>query len=347
MSKSQFTNTSPDEAQPVTEFLTRILVSSADDPGIDPRHLQWKNWDPRPDWPGSRGYVITQDRIVAHATVVPLALTSGAQRWHLAHLIDWAAAPKSVGSGVTLLKKIGQTVDAILVVGGSEMTQKILPALGFKLCGQVQRYVRPLRPLRRLQGKPLDWRLAAKVARSLVWKATAPAASLSGWEAQTVTAEGLAGCGVPWPRSQGETLLFERSAEVMAYYLRCPAAPMEFHAVRKDSVVRGYFMLSFAPAQARLVDLWVDSADPQDWRALVQLAVRQAALRPDVAEIVSMANDPLSAQGLLASGFHAHGSDPLRLLAPASVEFPSGAIGFRMLDSDAAYLHKNKPESWA
>jgi hypothetical protein len=106
-------------------------------------------------------------------------------------------------------------------------------------------------------------------------------------------------------------------------------------------------MLAFAPAQARIVDMWIDSADRGDWRTLVQLAVRKAEENPSVAEVVSMASDPVSSQTLLDSGFHARGSSPLRLLACNKSKLPDMPICFRMLDSDAAYWHNNTNECWA
>jgi len=318
-----------------------------EDPAIDPRHLHWKCWEERADWPGSRGYVMTnQDEIVAHGTVVPLTIGSGGAQFRMAHLTDWAADPKSPGSGVALLKHIGRSVDAILVAGGSDMTQKILPALGFKPCGQATRFARPLRPLRRWAGRKLTLRRCAQSARGLLWKWQAPWEHLRGWEARRVTPEDLAASAIPWPKPGPGSTLFERTPELIGYYLRCPATPMEFHAAAKEGAVRGYFMLAFAPAQARIVDMWVDSADGEDWRALVQLAVQRAEWDESVVEVVSMASDPAAAQALLECGFHARGSWPLRLLACNKRDLPGAPISFRMLDGDAAYLHHGREELW-
>jgi len=347
MGRSQFRATSPQDAGAVSAFLQRVFKMGPGDPVIDPRHLHWKCWEERADWPGSRGYVITdQDELIAHGTVVPLTLRSGGAQFRMAHLTDWAAGSKSVGSGVALLKHIGRFVDAILVAGGSDMTQKILPALGFKLCGEATRFAKPLRPLRRLAGRKLTLRRCAQSARGLLWKWQAPWERLRGWEARRVAPDDLAGSAIPWPKSGAGSTLFERTPELIGYYLRCPATPMEFHAAAKEGATRGYFMLAFAPGQARIVDLWTDSADGRDWRALVQLAVRQAEQNRSVVEVVSMASDPAASEALLGCGFHARGSWPLRVLACSKRELPGGPIGFRMLDSDAAYLLNGREELW-
>jgi hypothetical protein len=348
MSKLLFRATSPQDAGAVSAFLQRIFEMGSEHPVVEPRHLHWKCWEERADWPGSRGYVLTSpEGIVAHGTVVPLSLLSGELQFKMVHPIDWAAESTSVGGGVGLLKRMGRSVDAILVVGGSDMTQKILPALGFKLRGHVQRFARPLRPLRRLAGQEFGWRLCAQFARSVVWAWQAPSERAHGWEARRVALDDLAASAIPWPKAGRGTLLFERTPDVIGYYLRCPATPMELYEVAKEKSVRGYFMLAFAPAQARIVDLWIDSADRRDWRALVQLAVRQAARNRSVAEVVSVASDPVGSQAFLDCGFHARGSSPLRLLACNKREIPDMPIGIRMLDSDAAYLHNNTNQFWA
>jgi hypothetical protein len=133
----------------------------------------------------------------------------------------------------------------------------------------------------------------------------------------------------------------------MGYYLRCPTTAMELYSAAKEGSVRGYFMLAFAPAQARIADMWIDSESSQDWRSLVDLAVRQAAQKPNVEEVVSMANDPLTSCALLECGFHLRGSYPLRVLACGNNKLPDMPICFRMLDSDLAYLHNDQRELWA
>jgi hypothetical protein len=285
--------------------------------------------------------------IVAHGTVVPLSCVSGQQHMKMVHLIDWAADPKSVGSGVTLLKQIARLVDAVLVVGGSEMTQKVLPALGFKTCGDVTNFVRPLRPLRRFAGQKPSVRLGAQFARSLLWSLQAPSVWTRGWTASRITPEQLVSQVMHWPRTGEGTTIFERTADIVVYLLKCPVTPMELYSVAKDGSGRGYFLLAHAPGQTRIVDFYVDSEDREGWCALIQLAVSQAARYPTAAEVVSVGSDAVTRQALLDCGFHARGNSALRLLPGKGVELRTGPIRFQMIDSDAAYLHENKNAYWA
>lgn len=346
--KSQFRDTSPGDSPAVAAFLQRIFKVDPGAPLIAPRHLHWKCWEDHPGWAGSRGFVMAKEsEIVAHATVVPLSCVNGQQRLRTIHMIDWAADPASVGSGVTLLKRIAQMVDMVLVVGGSEMTQKVLPALGFKTCGEVTRFARPVRPLRRLAGQKFNLRAGAQFARSLLWWLQAPSVRTQGWVARRIALDRLESTTIQWPCPGEGIALFERTAETVAYFLKCPAAAMEFYSVAKDGSGRGYFMLAYVPGQARIVDFHVDSADREDWRILVQLAVSEASRNPAVAEVASVGSDPVTRQALVDCGFHARGNSTLRLLPGKGVELPAGPIRFQMIDSDAAYLHANKNSYWA
>ena len=42
----------------------------------------------------------------------------------MVHLIDWAADPRAVGSGVFLLKSIAQLVDAMIVAGEARLRKR-------------------------------------------------------------------------------------------------------------------------------------------------------------------------------------------------------------------------------
>ena len=346
--KSPFQETSPEDAPAVAAFLQRTLDLDPDVPLIAPRHLYWKCWEKRADWPGSRGYVLTRGGVIAaHVSVVPLSCMLGRARLRMIHPIDWAADPKSIGSGVNLLKQIAQLADAVVVAGGSEAAQKVLAAVGFKTCGEVTKFARPLRPLRRLAGQKASVRAGAQFARSLLWSLQAPSLRLEGWAASRVVPEQLVSQAVHWPRPGSGTAIFERTADTVAYFLKCPATAIELYAVLRDGAPRGYFLLAHAPGQTRIVDFHVDAEDREGWRAVIKLAVFAAQRNPMAAEVVSVGSDSVTRQALLDCGFHARGNFPLRLLAGKGVDLPTQPIRFHMLDNDAAYLHSNQNAYWA
>ena len=113
---------------------------------------------------------------------------------------------------------------------------------------------------------------------------------------------------------------------------------MVLHGLQKAGQRRGYFLLAFVPGQARLVDCWVDSEDPGDWRAMVNCAVQVALQTPGIAEIVTLASDPLLSQCALESGFRAKWTEAVHILPKAEGASILTNLRFQMLDSDAAYL---------
>jgi hypothetical protein len=316
----------------------------------EPNHLRWKYWEPHANWAGSRSYVYLRDgQIVAHGAVIPNLCLWREHRIRVLHVIDWAAKPESGGSGIALMKQIGKLTDGMLGVGGSELTQQILPMIGFKECGTtVRRYARPLRPLLRLMNPEYrSWRLASQVVRSVFWTLTAPSPRKAEWSAHRILADQLAATPIIWPRPNIGTTVFERSSASISYLLRCPATPMELYTVHSHGRPRGYFLLAFAPAQARIVDCWVDSEEPAEWSAMVQLAVEQAKAQVHVAEVVSMCSDPLLGAALVESGFHMRQAVPMWLRAASGVARPDVTIRFLMADSDDAFLHNRRSSLWA
>jgi hypothetical protein len=133
----------------------------------------------------------------------------------------------------------------------------------------------------------------------------------------------------------------------MSYLLGCPATPMELYSVHSHGRVRGYFLLALAPAQARIVDCWIDSDEVSEWSAMVQLAVGQAKANLQVAEVVSMCSDPLLGAALVKCGFHIRHTTPMWWRAASAVPRPDVNIRFLMADNDDAFLYNGRKLLWA
>jgi hypothetical protein len=312
--------------------------------------LYWKYWQPCAGWSGSRSYVLTRDElIVAHAAIVPAVCNFGNDRLNVLHVIDWAARTQARGAGNTLMQHIGTLADAIVTSDGGAEALRLLPFLGFANSSTVvSQYARPIRPLLYLTGADAPrWRRVARCVRNTLWALRAPSATQHARRARPLAAAEVAAAAIPWPAPKYGTAVLERSAPRMLYWLQCPATPMELCAVEHGSAVEGYFVLAYAPGQARLADCWLDSGEPQAWEALVQLAVRQAARHTDVAELVAMSSEPLLAGALERCGFHTRGSRPLLVRATNGVRLPPTGIRVQMLDNDAAYRHNGSRLFWA
>lgn len=263
-------------------------------------------------------------------------------------MIDWAARPTAIGAGASLMKYLAQSTDALLAIGGSAQTLRLLPHLGFRRTGMAMCYVRPLRPVRILTPSvhPI-WRLLPRFARSVLWTLEAPSGVAEGWTVRRIEARELSQLSSLLPGPTGGMSVLERSEELFRYTLACPIVPMELYVIERGGQARGYFLLSFALRQARLVDAWVGSGDPLEWRALILCAVHQAKQHSDSAELVAWASDVTLSASLRDCGFHLRGALPVQVLAPRTPELTASGLRVQMLDNDAAYRHGSRNEFWS
>jgi hypothetical protein len=331
-------------------FLSEMFGHAPDYPGVALRQLHWKYWLERVDWPGARSFVMARgSEILGHAGVIPGRYAWNGDRLRIIHVIDWAARPGAIGAGNALMKHVGRLAEALLAVGGSEQTLAMLPTLGFKAYGDAVGHVRILRPARHLSdASNRNWRLLPRFIRGTVWAVTASRRVEGAWTVTRLSPEDLASAAIPLPRPTPSMAVLERSAALFRHELACPATPMTLHRV--DDAAgrpRGYFLLAFAPGQARIADCWMDSDRPTDWRALIQLAVRIAAQDPRVAEVVTVSSDAAFSTRLAECGFHARTVRRVELRPAPGVSLPSARVRVQMIDDDSAFMHAGRPEFWA
>lgn len=350
MARSSIRPATPADAPALSELMAEAGLK----PNSEPEHLDWKYWRERSDWPGPRSYVMTRgNEVLAHAAIIPSAClsgsqTNGAQRIRTVHVIDWAARPSATGAGVSLMKYIGQTTDALLAIGGSAQTLQLLPHLGFRSLGAATCYVRPLHASRLLTPSvhPVS-RLLPRFVRSMVWELQAPSIGIEGWSVRRLESSELSSVASILPVPRRDMVVFERGEGLFRYALECPIASMELHLLERAGAPHGYFLLSFALRQARLADFWVDSEDPDDWRALIQCAALRAKQHPLAAELAAWGSDAAVSERLRECGFHARGDLPVQVFSPRHPQLLASRLRVQMLDNDAAYRHSGRNEFWA
>jgi hypothetical protein len=162
-------------------------------PHVAPEHLHWKYWRERTDWPKPRSFVLTDGReLLAHVAVVPGTLHSDGATAGLMHPIDWAARREAVGAGIRVMRHLAGLADFLLCVGGSSDTLRIMPLMGYRPLSEVTGYVRTMAPLGILRrpGGPA-WKRPPRIARSLIWSASAPRSALNGWQVRRMDADAL------------------------------------------------------------------------------------------------------------------------------------------------------------
>jgi hypothetical protein len=311
--------------------------------------LHWKYWAARSDWPEPRSYVLTGDEgILAHAALVPGAILTAGRRSKTGHVIDWVARRGQGGAGVALMKHIGQQVQSLLAFGGSADTLRILPHIGFRPAGTVTGYARPLFPLRILKDDAnRTWRLLPRLARNMAWKAMAPSTEGGAWLARPVSHdEEIARVAVCLPEAVGRTTVLERSPELLRYTLSCTIVRTALYTMEREGRIGGYYMLSFVPRQVRIIDCWMASQDPADWRAMFNSAVTQARQDPGAAEVVLWASNRSQQAAASTCGFRARFHLPVQVRMTSGMTASTEDLNIQMLDNDAAYLHESSSTHW-
>ncbi len=329
--------------------IVALMKEAGLEPHVKPEHLYWKYWRERADWPGSRSFVLAHGRdIIAHAAVVPGACVWGSTRGRVIHIIDWAARRSEIGVGVALMKHVGQLSDFLLGIGGSVHTLNIMPHIGYQARGIVTGYVRSLSALALLK-RPCHprWKRAPRFARSMLWSLMAPRAKRSDWQARRIGAAEVRDLASALPIERPGIVVFERREALFRHLLACPIVPFELYALEQKRQVRGYFLMSFAPGQARLADCWMASEDPADWRALVHLAVQRAKDKGNLAELVAWSSELRLSQTLAECGFHSRLTLPIYLRSSRRLAVPQEAVRVQMVENDACYLYSGCNELWA
>jgi hypothetical protein len=263
--------------------------------------------------------------IAAHGCAVPSRFLHAGGSALMVCVVDWAASKALPGGGALVYHHIGKLADGLIGVGGSDDAQRVLPRMGFKVLQQLDTSARVLRPLGHFLSTPnRTWKDAAKLARNLWRHATGAHTPVGPWRKRRVE-QFDATAPLPQPGLVSPAVCY-RDAALLNYYLACPAARMEGYLLERDGVPAGYLILAAIQGDCRIADLWVQSPDPADWAAALELA---CAGRPE---------NRISVAGIAASGFHLIGRQPVFVKDPRRSFPPDLHVALAMADNDAFYL---------
>ena len=325
------------EAAAVSAFLARTLQLHASSPIVARQHLRWKYWSARADWTGPRSFTARRNgAIVAHAAAWPARVRVPGSVVPAAHVIDWAADPDCPGAGIWIMRQIAARVGLMIATGGSAITQRILPVIGFRPHGEIDCFARPVRPLRQaLTTAPKGWRLPARLLRNTCWRFMPPLSVPRGWSARPLAPE-----EVPqelWPSASPATAVTVRDAGFYRYFVDSPSARHALLGLEKRGALIGYFCLAFAPHVARIADLWLPSTNVEDWDAAFRTAAVVASRDADVYEVSAWASTDLSRGALARAGFRSRDRLPVSVLGNGRI-LEGRNLHVQMLDCDASFL---------
>lgn len=303
-----------------------------DTPSMNAELLRWKYYQPGPAWVGSRSYVLSDaNAFLAHAAISPFQLRlQGGIRSGIG-FGDWVAREEHRGAGLILLKKLTALAPFVLVIGGADVTQQILPRVGFKHWADLPVFARVLRPFKQAVSRPSkNWKEPLRLVRNTAWS-FAPLSSVAGWTAES--------------RIPGEELLSRIHQETglvhdrafFSFMLSCPGIPFRSLVLSKADAPQCYAILSIVGGQARIADLRITSKDQADWNSAVSLVTRELLKEKLACEVIANASFPLLERALQANGFRVRGRLPLVVFDPEGNMIAEPVPPLGMLVDDASF----------
>jgi hypothetical protein len=341
MSRGRFSAATLEDLPKVRQFLAAVFETADNASFLNPQLFGWKCFEPRPDWTGSRGFLLSKgESLLAYATIVPGTWLTGCGPVSSVLPIDWAADPSVPGAGTVLHRKMWSLSKVVLHVGGTAQARQLVPHLGLERHADIELYSRVLRPFRHYRVRPrFDYRAPLRLARNVAWSMAGLPRAPRRWTAERIEwfEEGM----LPdFSRAAGSCFTAPaRSAALLNYVLRCPGAGFSAFLVKEAGATRGFFVLAHVGGQTRIADLLINSTEAGDWTASYALALGEAARDPRACEVAAAASTPLEKQALKDAGFRRRGYEPV-WIGDAEHALPGAApLHISMLEWDGAYLY--------
>jgi Acetyltransferase (GNAT) domain len=327
-----------DDLPAVAKLLLRVYQFEPSDHHADLELLEWKYLRARPGWEGSRSYLIEKDgQIVAHCGICPVTfrLPDGNVVNSLT-MMDWAADPTVKGAGRMLFRKLMEMAPTSFIIGGTAATRNILPRIDFRPAGETLAFTGWLRPWQEFRLRPHTRRSIPRLLHGLTHPARNRSGGSAEWDFVGVTRfdnsllTSLQGTKREWTFCQ-------RTLADLNYMLDCPHVKMEGFLLRRQGQLVGYFIIGKMEWEARLLDLVVDSADPNDWILASMMVTKAARLYPEVCRIRVQSSFPILKQALEWNGYRCLYKEPLMLYDPANVLDAAFPLSIQLFDGDYGY----------
>ena len=307
---------------------------------VDPEFQRWKYWRPHPLEEGSRGRVLFDGgKLVAHGARWPIRLCGAMGELQVFHLIDWAAERGSGGAGMEVMRLCSEGAAAVLSIGGSAATRKIVPIFGFRPQNQIAFLEMPLHPFRPAWDESSrDWKMPARLARNFLYFLRSGRQLAPDWSVLAASPDEIPQELFPTPVA-GEVVSV-RNAALLKHVMSCPGIERwRCCFLRRGSMLKAYFLLAQVGSDVRMVDYGPSGLDETTGRAVGLAAREMAQLEfPGGAAIVAATTEPQVEAGLARAGFRLTKTEAIKVLKLNALLKPISRFRVTMLDWDAACL---------
>jgi hypothetical protein len=273
--------------------------------------------------------------------VVPCRFLSGSDTVVRCNVIDWAASKAVPGAGIMLYRHIQGLVGTMINIGGTEDARQVLPRIGFQARAEIHHFARVLRPWRhfRVAGWK-DWKSPLRLARDYRELGRPAQDAAHGLTARRVDNFCSPTAGTFPDPSVTQQIICARTSASLNYFLACPATQMEAYLLERQTPA-GYFLLSRVGRQCRIADLWIHSADPQEWAEAYAAAAAIARADPHITEVAVAASAPLQIGAIQKAGYRRTHSEPVFVSDPDRRLGGRNDLAVSLLENDGFYWSGN------
>ncbi|MGD0500003.1 MAG: hypothetical protein ABSC23_16375 [Bryobacteraceae bacterium] len=308
---------------------------------LQPNLLQWKYFEPRPDWSEPRSFVLAEREVLlAHIGLWPVTLLVPAGPVPAIQALDWVRNPAAARGAGSLLRQRALSFVLVQVgAAGTPLAQQAREKAGFRPWAEIQRWAITCRPwLRyRSRSRTQPGQAIPGLFRDLAAGGIRTGESATPWRYEKVnrfteTVEPIL------PAQRLDRIHCAQSPQLLNYLLRCPSIRCEGYLLYRESELRGCFLLARSSPWARLVTLHVREPSLENLKAAYRAAVQAALEDPSIWGVVTQVSWRERQRALARAGFHRSWRAPVALLDSGGLVDRSLPVDLQMSESDTFFL---------
>lgn len=247
------------------------------------RIMEWMYFSPSLVNGGPRALVIADAHsIIGHVGCTVSPFTDGRRWLRVVNPANWVVDPdcKAGLLAVRLMLEIGAAGDVVMVIGGSEQTQRIIPKLGYKERFRVERYIKVLKPWRLLGSSPTSQAMAHNAIKvGMYWTGQAHAMGRNGHRRSTPAYQWREMSEQEAPDPTGSSTEVMRNAldpQFLAWFKQCPEGKVHLLGLYDGRRLIGHISVLIVTRGSRCwanllgADTWTE--DQAAWSGLLNAA---------------------------------------------------------------------------
>ena len=318
--------------------------------------LEWMYFSPAIADPAPRALVIAdQTSVVGHIGWTVSEFTDGEQRFSVVQTENWAVDP-ACRVGLLALRLMQQAMpdrESAIVIGGSEYTQRIVPKLGFQRRGDVDRYLKVLKPFQYLFTSRSGERLARNFGKLMVCMAHSlpRLEKVNGKGSPAAPRAGTNGChhgchsnlrpGETWAARPG-VLRNTVDDGFLNWYQRCPEGRvhvLNFYREGRTILGRAAMLIREGRGKryANLLNVDAPVDDPTAWGQILN-SVESFLIGKGVTHINTLASFEPWRQALRAAGYSRVSRFPFWVRDKGNRWAGASAWHLTLIEGDLGYL---------